>query len=84
LEGRQGLAQVFTGCTVPDTVALTFDDGPYLYMIVGVFGCLFSLTLSRYFSRILPQNCSLSEARPHSLSMGTIVSGTCPEALAVC
>jgi len=33
LEGRQGLAQIITSCTVPDTVALTFDDGPYLYMI---------------------------------------------------
>ncbi|KAF8683313.1 Polysaccharide deacetylase [Rhizoctonia solani] len=25
------LAQVITKCTVPNTVALTFDDGPYLY-----------------------------------------------------
>ncbi|CAE6435325.1 unnamed protein product [Rhizoctonia solani] len=25
------LAQVITSCTVPNTVALTFDDGPYLY-----------------------------------------------------
>jgi peptidoglycan/xylan/chitin deacetylase (PgdA/CDA1 family) len=26
------LAQVITKCTVPNTVALTFDDGPYAYM----------------------------------------------------
>lgn len=25
-------AQVFTKCLVPNTVALTFDDGPYIYM----------------------------------------------------
>ncbi|KDR81985.1 hypothetical protein GALMADRAFT_240389 [Galerina marginata CBS 339.88] len=28
---RRARAQVFTHCTVPNTVALTFDDGPYLY-----------------------------------------------------
>lgn len=28
---RQALAQVITSCTVPNTAALTFDDGPYLY-----------------------------------------------------
>ncbi|TFK27885.1 chitin deacetylase [Coprinopsis marcescibilis] len=33
LQARQGgpRAQVFSHCTVPNTVALTFDDGPYLY-----------------------------------------------------
>lgn len=30
-ERRQALAQVITKCTVPNTVALTFDDGPYLW-----------------------------------------------------
>ncbi|KAJ7116603.1 carbohydrate esterase family 4 protein [Mycena epipterygia] len=25
-------AVVYSGCTVPNTVALTFDDGPYIYM----------------------------------------------------
>uniref|UniRef100_A0A8H7XY41 NodB homology domain-containing protein n=1 Tax=Psilocybe cubensis TaxID=181762 RepID=A0A8H7XY41_PSICU len=29
---RQGFAQVVTKCTVPKTVALTFDDGPYVYL----------------------------------------------------
>ncbi|KAF5374534.1 hypothetical protein D9615_009076 [Tricholomella constricta] len=29
---RQQLAQVITQCTVPNTVALTFDDGPWLYL----------------------------------------------------
>ena len=28
------LTQVITQCTVPNTVALTFDDGPYLYLNV--------------------------------------------------
>lgn len=28
------LAQVITKCTVPNTVALTFDDGPYQYLSV--------------------------------------------------
>ncbi|KAJ8468381.1 hypothetical protein ONZ45_g17262 [Pleurotus djamor] len=31
-EKRQGLAQVYSKCTVPNTVALTFDDGPYVYL----------------------------------------------------
>jgi len=31
LEPRQR-AQLFTSCTVPNTVALTFDDGPYQYI----------------------------------------------------
>jgi len=31
MERRQSLAQVITRCTVPNTVALTFDDGPYVY-----------------------------------------------------
>jgi len=31
VEKRQALAQVFTSCTVPNTAALTFDDGPYIY-----------------------------------------------------
>jgi len=37
LERRQ-LANVITGCTVPNTVALTFDDGPYgyIYAIDGI------------------------------------------------
>ncbi|KAI5120411.1 hypothetical protein M0805_006912 [Coniferiporia weirii] len=28
---RQGLAAVYSSCTEPNTVALTFDDGPYIY-----------------------------------------------------
>lgn len=28
---RQGLATVYDSCTVPNTVAITFDDGPYIY-----------------------------------------------------
>ena len=28
------LAQVITKCTVPNTAALTFDDGPYKYIEV--------------------------------------------------
>ncbi|KDQ18657.1 carbohydrate esterase family 4 protein [Botryobasidium botryosum FD-172 SS1] len=28
---RQRLANVFKSCTVPNTVALTFDDGPYIW-----------------------------------------------------
>jgi peptidoglycan/xylan/chitin deacetylase (PgdA/CDA1 family) len=28
---KRALAQVITHCTVPNTVALTFDDGPYIY-----------------------------------------------------
>ncbi|KAK7443990.1 hypothetical protein VKT23_015387 [Stygiomarasmius scandens] len=28
---RQQLAQVITTCTTPNTIALTFDDGPYIY-----------------------------------------------------
>ncbi|THH10445.1 hypothetical protein EW145_g1329 [Phellinidium pouzarii] len=28
---RQGLADVYSSCTEPNTVALTFDDGPYIY-----------------------------------------------------
>jgi peptidoglycan/xylan/chitin deacetylase (PgdA/CDA1 family) len=31
-EKRQALAQVVTSCTVPNKVALTFDDGPYIYL----------------------------------------------------
>jgi peptidoglycan/xylan/chitin deacetylase (PgdA/CDA1 family) len=31
-EKRQSLAQVITRCTVPNHVALTFDDGPYYYL----------------------------------------------------
>ncbi|KAG8733873.1 Carbohydrate esterase 4 protein [Ceratobasidium sp. 414] len=30
--GRRALAQVITKCTTPNTVALTFDDGPYWYL----------------------------------------------------
>jgi hypothetical protein len=37
LHGRQTLAQVITRCTVPNTVALTFDDGPYAYLYVSLF-----------------------------------------------
>ncbi|KAF6746995.1 carbohydrate esterase family 4 protein [Ephemerocybe angulata] len=29
---KRAKAQVFRSCTVPNTVALTFDDGPYIYM----------------------------------------------------
>ncbi|KAL0562819.1 hypothetical protein V5O48_019259, partial [Marasmius crinis-equi] len=32
LESRD-LAQVYTQCKVPGTVALTFDDGPYDYIL---------------------------------------------------
>ena len=28
------LGQVITSCTVPNTAALTFDDGPYIYIYV--------------------------------------------------
>ncbi|EJD07768.1 glycoside hydrolase/deacetylase [Fomitiporia mediterranea MF3/22] len=28
---RQGLAAVYSSCSQPNTVALTFDDGPYIY-----------------------------------------------------
>lgn len=28
---RAGLAQVYTSCTASKTVALTFDDGPYIW-----------------------------------------------------
>ncbi|KAF9457952.1 carbohydrate esterase family 4 protein [Collybia nuda] len=31
-EKRQALAQVVTKCTKPNTVALTFDDGPWVYL----------------------------------------------------
>jgi hypothetical protein len=31
---RQALAQVIYSCTVPNTIALTFDDGPYIYLRV--------------------------------------------------
>lgn len=31
LEKRATKAQVITTCTVPGTIALTFDDGPYEY-----------------------------------------------------
>jgi len=31
-EPRQTLAQVIRSCTKPNTVALTFDDGPYIYL----------------------------------------------------
>ena len=31
LISRQGLAAVYSSCTTPNTVALTFDDGPYIY-----------------------------------------------------
>lgn len=31
LEKRAVKAQVITTCTVPGTIALTFDDGPYEY-----------------------------------------------------
>ncbi|KAJ8090193.1 hypothetical protein PM082_018783 [Marasmius tenuissimus] len=33
LQSRQQLAQVVTQCTEPNTVALTFDDGPYDYIL---------------------------------------------------
>lgn len=31
-EKRQALARVITKCTTPNTVALTFDDGPWVYL----------------------------------------------------
>jgi peptidoglycan/xylan/chitin deacetylase (PgdA/CDA1 family) len=30
----QGVGDIITKCTVPNTVALTFDDGPYYYTTV--------------------------------------------------
>jgi len=33
---RQGLAQVISSCTVPNTIALTFDDGPFWYLRVRI------------------------------------------------
>lgn len=35
------LAQVITKCTVPNTAALTFDDGPYQYIQVCVLAAIF-------------------------------------------
>jgi len=32
LQSRQSLAQVVFSCTVPNTAALTFDDGPFFYL----------------------------------------------------
>jgi len=32
IQKRQQLANVISSCTVPNTVALTFDDGPYIYL----------------------------------------------------
>ncbi|KAF8896035.1 carbohydrate esterase family 4 protein [Infundibulicybe gibba] len=32
VEKRQALAQVITRCTQPNTAALTFDDGPWVYL----------------------------------------------------
>ncbi|KAF9562580.1 chitin deacetylase [Agrocybe pediades] len=32
LFGKRSPAQVITKCTVPNTAALTFDDGPYVYL----------------------------------------------------
>jgi len=32
IQERQKLATVITSCTTPNTVALTFDDGPYIYL----------------------------------------------------
>ncbi|KXN86830.1 Chitin deacetylase [Leucoagaricus sp. SymC.cos] len=29
--GKQALAKLYTSCTVPNTVALTFDDGPWIF-----------------------------------------------------
>ena len=37
LHDRASLAQVITRCTVPNTAALTFDDGPYVYLYVRSF-----------------------------------------------
>jgi hypothetical protein len=34
LTQRAPLAQVITRCTVPNTAALTFDDGPFSYIRV--------------------------------------------------
>ncbi|KAF7327367.1 Carbohydrate esterase family 4 protein [Mycena kentingensis (nom. inval.)] len=31
IETRAGAATFYSGCSVPNTVALTFDDGPYIY-----------------------------------------------------
>jgi peptidoglycan/xylan/chitin deacetylase (PgdA/CDA1 family) len=36
-ERGDSLAQVITKCTVPNTVALTFDDGPYNFTYVRTF-----------------------------------------------
>ena len=39
------LAQVITKCTVPNTVALTFDDGPEEYIYVCISSYLFLVDL---------------------------------------
>lgn len=31
IQPRQAPGQVYSGCSVPNTVALTFDDGPFTY-----------------------------------------------------
>ena len=62
LEGRQGLAQVITSCTVPDTAALTFDDGPHTYVIVRVSNCRSFLTLS-HPSFFLSGHCQAASSR---------------------
>jgi len=42
----ESLAQVITKCTVPNTAALTFDDGPYSYIQVCAFTFLLVLICS--------------------------------------
>lgn len=39
-QARATLASVYSSCTKPKTVALTFDDGPYVYLCVSLHGCL--------------------------------------------
>jgi hypothetical protein len=44
----QALAQVIYGCAIPNTVALTFDDGPYIYVHVRSFARSSPCTLTRF------------------------------------
>ena len=67
LQSRQSLAQVIYSCTVPNTVALTFDDGPFFYLRVRVFFSRLlahELTMTvRTFARIFPMRWRLSTPR---------------------
>ena len=45
LESRAPLARVITRCTRPNTVALTFDDGPYIYQGGECIAYLLGITM---------------------------------------